>query len=133
MLNSYIIEKNKLLGDVIVDIKEQYPNHLFKFNLLDYSNLVSIITDQSLRDLAQTIHVPVKSIATTSRIKRLKSINTILFIIDDVSIIKNEQIQNFIGEELYKQYLKENIDAITENTGSSNIDINSVREYLIPK
>ena len=79
MLNSYIIEKNKLLGDVIVDIKEQYPNHLFKFNLLDYSNLVSIITDQSLRDLAQTIHVPVKSIATTSRIKRLKSINTILF------------------------------------------------------
>ena len=77
--------------------------------------------------------MPVKSIATTSRIKRLKSINTILFIIDDVSIIKNEQIQNFIGEELYKQYLKENIDAITENTGSSNIDINSVREYLIPK
>lgn len=156
MLFAYIIEKTKILGEVIRDIKEQYPNHHFNFNLLDDSSLVSIITDQSLKDIAQIIHVPVKNIATSYRIKRLRSINTILFIIEDISIIKNQQLQDFIGDELYEQYFKENVHAISGNTGPSEIDtkstqvkeeidssiedngmsskdLNSVKEYLIPK
>ena len=151
MLNAFIIEKEKVVKEVIEEIKSQDDqNNHFKYEELQPSDLITIVTNHQLKDLSQLRRVPVKSISTTTRYQRLKSIKSILFLQNNTTLTV---LKDFLGEDLYKQYLnkeikeqsnvqdteikkkekEEFIDSNFTNTKMGDKDINSVREYLIPK
>ena len=81
MLNAFVIEKEKVVKEVIEEIKSQDDqNNHFKYEQLQTSDLITIITNHQLKDLSQILRVPVKSISSTTRYRRLKSIDSILFL-----------------------------------------------------
>ena len=149
MLNAFIIEKEKVIKEVIEEIKGQDDqNDHFKYEQLQPTDLITIITNHQLRDLSQLLRVPAKSISQTTRYRRLKSIESILFLKNNTT---STVLKEFLGKDLYKQYLnkeikhdqnvqieqkrekEELVDSDFTNIEMGDKDINSVREYLIPK
>ena len=104
---TFIIEKEKVVKEVIEEIKSQDDqNNHFKYDQLQPTDLITIVTNHQLRDLSQLLRVPAKSISQTTRYRKLKSIESILFLKNNTS---STVLEEFLGRDLYKQYLNKEI------------------------
>ena len=71
-------QKEKVVKEVIEEIKSQDDqNNHFKYDQLQPTDLITIVTNHQLRDLSQLLRVPAKSISQTTRYRKLKSIESI--------------------------------------------------------